>query len=96
MSAIGLRVGPFEIQESATVPDEGDWYLARRTGITRRQPTEVLVRMLGPAPGPEALTALQAWYDRLRTLADDRVPKAHAFYEGTGALAVSAMTNCGG
>ena len=41
MTMIGLRVGPFEIAAAATVPEEGDWYLASRTGMTRKQPADV-------------------------------------------------------
>ena len=91
MSAIGLRVGPFEVEERVKVPEPGDWYLARRTGLTRKQPTDVVVHLLGPSPEPDALAGLQRAYDRLRQLADERVPAAHAFYEGTGALAVQAV-----
>ncbi|MEZ4317685.1 MAG: protein kinase [Myxococcota bacterium] len=90
MSVIGLRVGPFEIIEPATVPEPGDWYRARRTGMTRRQPSEVLVKMLSPdAEGPER-AALQSEFDNLRAMEDPRVPEAVALYEGIGALAISA------
>ena len=32
--AIGQRIGPFEIERSANVPEPGDWYFARRAGLT--------------------------------------------------------------
>jgi len=90
MSVIGLRVGPFEIIEPAQVPEPGDWYRARRTGMTRRQPTEVLVKMLSPdAEGPQR-AGLQVEFDNLRAMEDPRVPVAVALYEGIGALAIDA------
>lgn len=87
---IGLRVGPFEIEQQATVPEAGQWYRARRAGMTRRQPAEVLVRLLPPDASADARAALQREFETLRSLDDPRVPSPVAFYEGTGALAVSA------
>jgi hypothetical protein len=95
MSAIGLRVGPFEILEEAVVPGTGSWYRARRTALGRRQPAEVLVRLLGPSPSPRELAAVQRQYDALSTLSDRRFPRAIAIYEGSGALAVEAMPALG-
>ena len=46
MSVIGLRVGPYEIVEAAEVPETGSWYLARRTAYNRKQPSEILVRLM--------------------------------------------------
>ncbi len=90
MSMIGLRVGPFEIIEPAAVPEPGDWYRARRTGMTRRQPAEVLVKLLSPdAEGPER-ARLQSEYDNLRAMEDARVPAAISLFEGIGALAIDA------
>lgn len=91
MSVIGLRVGPFEIVEPASVPEEGTWFVARRTGITTRQPAEVLVKLLRPdATNPERVD-LQREFETLRTLDDPRVPAPVAFYEGSGALAVTVV-----
>lgn len=90
MSAIGLRVGPFEIRDEAPVPATGSWYRAHRTGLTRRKPAEVLVRLLGPAPSTRDLAAVQRQFDVLRSLDDPRLPKPVALYEGSGALAVEA------
>lgn len=90
MSAIGLRVGPFEIRDEAVVPATGSWYRAHRTGLTRRKPAEVLVRLLGPAPSSRELTAVQRQFDVLRSLDDPRLPRPVALYEGSGALAVEA------
>ena len=90
MSAIGLRVGPFEISDDVEIPGAGVWYRASRTGLTRRQPAEVLVRLLGPAPTTRELAAVQRQFDVLRAVEDPRFPKAVALYEGSGALAVDA------
>ena len=59
MSMLGLRVGPFEIVERVRVPEPGEWFRARRAGMTRRQPNEVLLRMLPPDASVEARAALQ-------------------------------------
>lgn len=90
MSVIGLRVGPFEISSPATVPEPGSWYVARRVGITRRQPHEVLVCLLPPDADAGARAQLQKRYEVLRSLDDPRLPSPVALYEGTGALALSA------
>jgi serine/threonine protein kinase len=95
MSVIGLRVGPFEIVQSTVVPEPGDWYRARRTGMTRRQPTEVLVKLLPPDADAGARAALQAEYDSLRAMEDPRVPAAVALYEGIGAIAIDAPDGVG-
>lgn len=95
MSVIGLRVGPFEIAEPAIVPEEGRWYLARRTGITRRQPSEVLVCLLPPDAPADARAALQRRFEALRAVEDPRIPEPVAYYEGTGALAVAAAQGAG-
>jgi len=89
MSAIGLRVGPFEIVEAVALPAPGDWYLARRAGSSRKQPRDVLVRLLDPDPNDDARTALQQTWERLRAIDDPRVPAAVAHYEGTGAIAIT-------
>ncbi|MFK7927305.1 MAG: protein kinase, partial [Myxococcota bacterium] len=91
MSAIGLRVGPFEICEEAAVPGPDSWYRAERTGLSRRQPSHVLVRLLGPSPTSRELSSAQRHFDVLRSLDDRRFPKAVALYEGSGALAVEAV-----
>jgi len=91
MSVIGLRVGPFEIYAEAQVPEDGAWYRARRTALTQRQPAEVLVVLLPPDADSEARTALQRQFETLRSLEDPRVPAPVAFYEGTGALALTAV-----
>jgi hypothetical protein len=88
MSAIGLRVGPFEISDEVVVPATGSWYRAHRTGLTRRRPVDVLVRLLGPAPSSRDLADVQHQFDTLRSLDDRRFPKPVALYEGTGALAL--------
>ena len=90
MSAIGLRVGPFEIDDEVRVPVPGNWFRAHRAGQKRRQPSEVLVRMTGPAPTNEQLSMLQYFYQTLKGLDDARIPSALAFYEGTGAMALVA------
>lgn len=91
MSAIGLRVGPFEICDEVDVPGAGAWYRARRTGLTRRKPTEALIRLLGPAPTTRELAAVQRHFDVLRAVDDPRFPRAIALYEGSGALAVDTQ-----
>jgi len=91
MSVLGLRVGPFEIVETARIPEPGNWYYARRTGHTRRHPQEVLVRLLGPEPPQSERAALQRQFDILRGMEDTRVPTAVALYEGMGALAIHAI-----
>ncbi|MCO4747520.1 MAG: protein kinase [Proteobacteria bacterium] len=88
---IGLRVGPFEIEREADVPVEGDWFLAARTGTTRRRPTHVLVKLLQPDADQAQRTALQAEYDALRLVEDSRVPRAIGYYEGTGAMVLDAV-----
>lgn len=88
---IGLRVGPFEIEREASVPLEGSWFLASRTGTTRRHPTHVLVKLLGPDAEQADRTALQAEFDALREVEDSRVPRAVGYYEGTGAMVVTAV-----
>jgi len=90
MSAIGLRVGPFEIDDEAHVPVMGNWFRAHRAGQKRRQPSDVLIRMAGPSPSDAELNELQRYFESLRTLDDSRIPSALAFYEGTGSMAVVA------
>lgn len=90
MSAIGLRVGPFEIDDEAHVPVAGNWFRAHRAGQKRRQPSDVLIRMAGPSPSDAELNELQRYFESLRTLDDSRIPSALAFYEGTGSMAVVA------
>jgi len=90
MSPIGLRVGPFEIIEEAHVPAHGSWFLARRAGLSRREPGTVLVRLLGPSPSARQLGELQRQFDALRAIDDRRIPRPVALYEGCGALAVHA------
>ncbi len=91
MSMLGLRVGPFEIVERVRVPEPGEWFRARRAGMTRRQPNEVLLRMLPPDASVEARAALQRNHERLSAIDDPRIPKAVAFYEGSGAMAVASV-----
>ncbi|MFT4625408.1 MAG: serine/threonine protein kinase [Myxococcota bacterium] len=91
MSMLGLRVGPFEIVDHARVPEPGEWFHARRTGITRRQPTEVLLRVLPPDASAEDRAALQRDFESLRGIDDPRVPGAVAFYEGSGAMAIALV-----
>src|SRR5262249_54445169 len=91
MSVLGLRVGPFEIERPARVPLPGDWYVARRVGISRKQPAEVLVRILPDDAPAEARAALQRGFEILRSLDDPRVPAPIAFYEGSGALAIDLV-----
>lgn len=90
MSVIGLRVGPFEIVRPASVPGVGDWYRARRTGMTRRQPEEVLVLLLPEDADGQARAALQTSFNNLRAVEDARIPAAVALYDGIGALAIDA------
>ena len=82
---IGLRVGPFEITETADVPERGAWYRARRTGPHRRPPVDVLVRVATDADA-DVRAALQRQYELLRVLDDPRLPSAVAWYEGACAL----------
>mgnify|MGYP000167722279 CR=1 FL=1 len=89
MSAIGLRVGPFEIVSEMEVPEAGLWHLGTRTGMTRRQPHDVLVRLLPSDATPDERQALHRQFEVLKTLDDPRVPEAVAFYEGLGALALA-------
>ena len=88
---IGVRVGPFEIVEQALLPDLGSWFLARRTGITSKEPREVLVRLPRPDSDRRDRIALKSAFETLRSLDDPRIPAPVAFYEGTGALAVAAV-----
>ena len=90
MSAIGLRVGPFEIYDEAEIPGSTSWYRARRTGMTRRQPNEVLVHLLGPTPSSRELAAGPRRFNAIRAVDDPRFPRPVALYEGSGALAVAA------
>lgn len=89
MSVIGLRVGPFEVESEAAVPEPGRWYRAVRTGLTRKQPAEALVRVLGPEASAAERQELQRAFENLRSLEDARVPAPIAYYEGIGALAVA-------
>ncbi len=89
MSVIGLRVGPFEVESEVAVPEPGRWYRAVRTGLTRKQPAEALVRVLGPEATPAERQELQRAFENLRSLEDARVPSPIAYYEGIGALAVA-------
>ncbi len=91
MTAIGLRVGPFEILGRTAVPEPGDWHLAQRTGMTRRQPHDVLVRLLPPDASADERQALHRQFEVLKALEDPRIPEAIAFYEGLGALALAAV-----
>ena len=91
MSVIGLRVGPFEVESEVTVPEPGRWYRAVRTGLTRKQPAEALVRVLGPEATPAERQELQRAFENLRALDDARVPAPIAYYEGIGALAVACV-----
>lgn len=88
---IGLRVGPFEIVEQADFPEPGDWFYARRSGMSQRKPTEVLVRVLPPDASADARVALQKHFDNLRQVEHARVPIAVAMYEGIGAMAITAV-----
>ncbi len=88
---IGLRVGPFEITEAASVPESGDWYRAKRTGMTRRKPQDVLVQVVHPDASHAERGQLQLHYDNLRGVEDARVPEAVAIYEGIGAIAISGV-----
>ncbi|MBW1878409.1 MAG: protein kinase, partial [Deltaproteobacteria bacterium] len=88
MSLIGLRVGPFEIVDEAVVPKAGAWYRARRVGMTQRQPSEVLVKVVGPDATAVDRASLQLEHEVLRSLDNACIPKPVAFYEGSGALAV--------
>jgi hypothetical protein len=89
MSMIGLRVGPFEIVEPARIPGPRRFYVARRTGMTRRQPAEVLVQLVEPDAPPEQRAALQRSFEVMKGLDDPRIPTAVGFYEGLGALATT-------
>ncbi len=91
MSVIGLRVGPFEIVENASIPEPGTWCYARRTGQTRRHPNDVLVRLLDPSASTAERADLQRQFDLLRGIEDARIPAAVALYEGMGALAIHAV-----
>lgn len=91
MTAIGLRVGPFEIIGATEVPEPGDWHLAERTGMTRRQPSHVLVRLLPADASPDDRQALHQQFEFLKALEDPRIPEAVAFYEGLGALALASV-----
>ncbi len=90
MSAIGLRVGPFEIVETALVPEPGDWYRAVRADHTPKKPQRVLVRLLPPDAEEAERAALQRACRRLRAVADPRVPRVVGLYEGIGALVLDA------
>jgi serine/threonine protein kinase len=86
---IGLRVGPFEISRPAAVPAPGAWFHARRTS-GGRAPAEVLVRVVPPDAPPAERAALQREYEILKGFEDPRIPVAVGYYEGAGALAVTA------
>jgi hypothetical protein len=83
----GSRVGPYEIATPAAIPGAWQWYLAHRVASVRRLPVEAFVAM-----SPDETAALQAGFEALRRLADPRVPEPIAFYEGHGAIVVSAAT----
>ena len=89
MSAIGLRVGSYEIIGPTTVPEPGAWHHARRIGSSRRGPSEVLVRLLPPDATSDDRAALHHQYEVLRALEDPRVPEAVDFYEGLGAMSMA-------
>jgi serine/threonine protein kinase len=91
MSVIGLRVGPFELVESAWAPAAGAWYKGRRASTSTRQPNDVLVRLLAPDAAPAERAELQRWYDNLRAVEDARVPRPIAFYDGSGALVLEPV-----
>ena len=86
----GRRVGPFEIVRPLSVPEDGDWFLAQRAGITTREPAEVLVRLLREDASEADREALSTAFKRLKSLDDRRIPVAVAHYEGAGAIAVDA------
>ena len=90
MSVIGLKVGPYEVVDTIEVPEPGDWFLGRRGKGSRRTPGSVVVRVLPPQATREDRVALQQQFDMLRTLDDDRVPSPQGYFDGLGALAVSA------
>jgi len=89
MSLIGLRVGPFEIVDEVAVPEAGAWYRAKRVGTSQRQPTEVLVKVVGPEASAMERASLQLEFEVLRALDSASIPKPVAYYEGSGALAVA-------
>jgi len=91
MSVIGLRVGPYEIVESADVPESGDWFLAQRTAHNRKQPGYVLVRLMSPDADESERASLQNYFERLRKLEDTRIPKAIGYFEGIGAVAIECV-----
>jgi hypothetical protein len=90
MSAIGLRVGPFEVVEPAIVPERGQWFLGRRTGKGRRQPETVLIKLLPGEATQADRAALQVEFENLRAVDGFRVPSPLAYYDGLGALAIAA------
>ena len=91
MSVIGLRVGPYEIVEAAEVPETGSWYLARRTAYNRKQPSEILVRLMDHDADERERVVLQSYFDRLRKLEDSRIPGAVSYFEGHGAVAIQCV-----
>lgn len=91
MSVIGLRVGPYEILEGADVPESGAWFLARRTAHNRKQPDQVLVRLMPRNADEGERAALQNYFERMRKLEDPRIPQAIGYFEGIGAVAIECV-----
>ncbi|MBN2798628.1 MAG: protein kinase [Deltaproteobacteria bacterium] len=89
MSAIGLRVGPYEITAPIAIGEDGDWYAAVRAD--HHQPPEAMVCLLGAAPTLEQRAALQRASERYRALEDERVPAHLAYYGGSGALVLGRV-----
>jgi len=90
MSILGLRVGPFDVIEPVPVPERGPWVVARRVGTARKQPNEVLVKLLPPDATLDERAGLQVEFDHLRAVESFRTPSPLAVYDGLGALVLNA------
>lgn len=91
MSFIGHRIGHYEVISQASIPETGDWYLARRQGSSQHQPHEVFLRLLPKESDPDARARLQLDFEALRGLDDERIPRAVSFFESEGAISMAAV-----
>ncbi len=88
MAEAGERFGPFALSE--LLIDEGafqHWRATRDDG-TRREPTQVEIRLSARPSDEVALAALRAEYNTLRILSDARVVRPVSFFAQQAAIAL--------